>query len=59
MTFHCKHYDIASDACKRLHCECIPGRRGCVLEGRVALSDELERRIQELDRKREERRQED
>ena len=29
--------------------ECIPGRRGCVLEGRVALSEELEARIRALD----------
>ena len=49
MTFHCKNYDINKDACKRLKGECVPGRRGCVLEGRVALSEELERKILELD----------
>ncbi|MBC8208634.1 MAG: hypothetical protein H8E79_05655 [Desulfobulbaceae bacterium] len=53
MTFHCKNYDISNDSCKRLHGECIPGRRGCVLEGRVALSEELEQRIAELDLKKE------
>ena len=51
MTFHCKNYDIANDSCKRLHGECIPGRRGCVLEGRVALSEELEKRIGELEQR--------
>ena len=49
MTFHCKNYDINNDACRRLKGECIPGRRGCVLEGRVALSEELEERIRALD----------
>ena len=52
MTFHCKNYDINKDACKRLKGECVPGRRGCVLEGRVALSEELERKILELDGRR-------
>jgi len=54
MTFHCKHYDINNDKCKRLKGECIPGRRGCVLEGRVALSEDLKKRIAELDMKKNE-----
>ena len=49
MTFHCKNYDIVKDKCKRLHGECAPGRRGCVVEGRVALSEELEEKIKALD----------
>ncbi len=49
MTFHCKNYDIVKDRCKRLHGECVPGRRGCVVEGRVALSEELEAKIKALD----------
>ena len=49
MTFHCKNYDIVNDKCKRLHGECVPGRRGCVVEGRVALSEELEEKIKALD----------
>lgn len=49
MTFHCKNYDINKDACNRLKGECIPGRRGCVLEGRVAVSDELAERIRAVD----------
>lgn len=53
MTFHCKHYDINADRCKRLKGECIPGRRGCVLEGRMALSEELEKKIAALDNKEE------
>ena len=49
MTFHCKNYDINEDACKLLKGECAPGRRGCVLEGRVALREELEERIRAID----------
>lgn len=48
MTFHCKNYDIVEDKCKRLRGECVPGRRGCVVEGRVALSEELEKKIKAL-----------
>ncbi len=51
MTFHCKNYDINADKCKRLKGECIPGRRGCVLEGRMALSKELQKKIREIDKK--------
>jgi len=50
MTFHCKNYDIVEDKCKRLHGECVPGRRGCVVEGRVALSEELEAKVKALDK---------
>ena len=49
MTFHCKNYDINKDACKKLKGECIPGRRGCVLEGRVAVSEKLAARILAVD----------
>lgn len=51
MTFHCKHYDINDDVCKRLKGECLPGRKGCVLEGRFALSEELEQKIKDLEEK--------
>jgi len=49
MTFHCKNYDINNDSCRKLNGECAPGRKGCVLEGRVTVSEELEKRIRELD----------
>lgn len=45
MTFHCKNYDIAADRCKRLSGECVPGRKGCILEGRMVVSEELAERI--------------
>ena len=50
MTFSCKNYDYETDKCRKLRAECIPGRRGCVLEGRVLLSEELEKRLKELDK---------
>lgn len=48
MSFSCQNYEFDTDKCRKLKSDCIPGRPGCVLEGRVALSEELERRIQEL-----------
>jgi uncharacterized protein with beta-barrel porin domain len=51
MTFHCKNYDIANDLCKKLNGECVPARKGCVLEGRMVVSDELAERIREIDEK--------
>ena len=51
MTFHCKNYDINKDICKKLKSECVPGRKGCVLEGRVVVSEELGNRIREIDDK--------
>ena len=51
MTFHCKNYDIEQDSCKRLDGECVPARKGCVLEGRMVVSEELEAKIKEVDAK--------
>lgn len=59
MTFSCKNHDFDTDICKKLKSRCIMGRQGCVLEGRVTLSEETERLIAELEselaRKRQER----
>jgi len=49
MSFSCKNYDYEDDSCRKLKCECIPGRRGCVLEGRIKVSDALAKRLQELE----------
>ena len=49
MTFHCKNYDIENSKCKRLSGECVPARKGCVLEGRIAVSEELAEKIQRID----------
>ncbi|OKY75335.1 MAG: hypothetical protein BM485_08680 [Desulfobulbaceae bacterium DB1] len=58
MTFSCKNYDYNTDKCLKLHAECVPGRRGCVLEGRVAVSEELRKRLDELDKKAAEKKRE-
>lgn len=50
MTFSCKNYDHDADACRKLGGECIPGRPGCVLDGQVALSEELQQRLVEFER---------
>lgn len=50
MTFSCKNHDFASDICKKLKSRCIMGRRGCVLEGRIVLSETSERLLAELER---------
>ncbi len=51
MSFSCKNYDYNDDKCLMLKQDCIPGRPGCVLEGRVALSEALTARIKELEQK--------
>jgi len=48
MTFHCKNYDIEKGKCKRLMGECVPARKGCVLEGRIAVSEELAEKIRRI-----------
>lgn len=49
MTFYCKNLDINTDQCKKLHGDCIMGRPGCVLEGRVAVSEALQEKIDQLE----------
>lgn len=49
MSFSCKNYDYNDDKCLMLKQDCIPGRPGCVLEGKVALSEALTARIKELE----------
>ncbi|MEW6501626.1 MAG: hypothetical protein ACOY8P_06760 [Thermodesulfobacteriota bacterium] len=52
MTFACTNYDYNTDTCQKLRTDCIPGRPGCVLEGKVKLSEELQKRIAGVARKR-------
>ncbi|HCC55059.1 MAG TPA: hypothetical protein DEQ20_09100 [Desulfobulbaceae bacterium] len=49
MSFSCKNYDYNNDKCLMLKQDCIPGRPGCVLEGRVTLSEALTDRIKGLE----------
>ncbi len=46
MTFYCKNFDCNLSICNKLHGECIPGRPGCVLEGKVKFSESIEERLQ-------------
>ncbi|MDF1614918.1 hypothetical protein [Desulfurivibrio dismutans] len=56
MTFSCRNYDLNLDQCRKLHDDCIPGRRGCALEGKVKLSEELEKRLAALEEKKQRQR---
>jgi len=49
MTFACRNFDHENGSCRKLGGECIPGRTGCVLDGQVKLSDELRKRVAELE----------
>ncbi|MBU0730280.1 MAG: hypothetical protein KKA70_11115 [Proteobacteria bacterium] len=49
MTFSCKNHDFETDICKKLKSRCIMGRPGCVLEGRVSMSEETLKMLLELE----------
>ena len=56
MTFSCKNHDFDTDICKMLKCRCIMGRPGCVLEGKVSVSEETLKMLMELEEKKKKRR---
>jgi len=35
MSFFCPHFEMEGDRCAKLKVECVPGRPGCVLRGKV------------------------
>jgi hypothetical protein len=49
MTFSCKNFDFNTENCMKLKTDCIPGRPGCVLEGKVKFSEDIEKRLKELE----------
>jgi hypothetical protein len=51
MTFSCKHFDFNTENCLKLKTDCIPGRPGCVLEGKVTFSEEIEKKLKDLEDK--------
>jgi len=51
MTFSCKNYDYNEDQCLKLKVDCVPGRPGCVLEGKVRVSEDLGNRLKEIEEK--------
>lgn len=48
MTFSCKNHDFDTDMCRKLKSRCIMGRPGCVLEGKVTVSEETIRLLDRL-----------
>ena len=56
MTFSCRNYDFDLDNCAMLKTDCIPGRPGCVLVGKVKFSEEITKRLENLEKEKEYRR---
>ena len=49
MSFSCPHFRPDDDHCLRLKTDCVPGRRGCVLEGRAVFAVPVEERLRECE----------
>jgi len=56
MTFSCRNYDFDLENCAKLKTECIPGRPGCVLVGKVKFSEEINKRLENLEQGKKQRR---
>ena len=55
MTFSCKNFDFNTEDCLKLKTNCIMGRPGCLLEGKVAFSEEIQKKLKTLEEKSQER----
>jgi hypothetical protein len=55
MTFSCKNFDFNTEDCLKLKTNCIMGRPGCLLEGKVAFSEEIQKKLKNLEEKSQER----
>ena len=51
MTFSCKNFDFNTEDCLKLKTNCIMGRPGCLLEGKVAFSEEIMNKLKSLEEK--------
>ncbi len=49
MSFFCAHLDHQSAQCLKLKVECVPGRRGCVLRGKVTFLEDPDERVARRD----------
>ena len=49
MSFFCAHLDPKTEQCMKLKVECIPGRRGCVLRGKVKFLIDPDERVAQRD----------
>jgi hypothetical protein len=47
-SFTCQHLDLAADWCLLLKTDCVPGRKGCVLQGSSQFLFPAEERVEEL-----------
>ncbi len=47
MSFYCPHFDEPNDGCLRLKTDCVPGRRGCVLRGKVRFLVDPDERVEQ------------
>ena len=47
MSFSCPHFRPDDDHCLRLQTDCVPGRRGCVLEGKTVFAVPAAERVRE------------
>lgn len=47
MSFSCPHFRIDDEHCVRLKTDCVPGRRGCVLEGNSVFAVPVEERLRQ------------
>ncbi|MDH3390988.1 MAG: hypothetical protein OEL85_04225 [Desulfobulbaceae bacterium] len=57
MTFSCKNFDFNTEDCLKLKTDCIMGRPGCLLEGKVTFSEEIEKKLKDLEEATKERKQ--
>ena len=55
MTFSCKNFDFNTEDCLKLKTDCIMGRPGCLLEGKVAFSEEIQKKLKTLEEKSQEK----
>ena len=51
MTFSCKNFDFNAENCMKLNSDCIPVRPGCVLVGKVKFSEDIEKKLKDLEAK--------
>ena len=49
MSFFCAHLDHQTDQCLKLKVNCVPGRRGCVLRGKVTFLEDPDERVARRD----------
>jgi len=47
MSFFCPHFQMEGDRCAKLNAECVPGRPGCVLRGKVDFATPAEERLKQ------------